>query len=97
MLEQQFDTYERTVYSFFDMFGFLGGIAELFRASGFIVISFFTKRSFYSWMLSRLYQVESTDPREKSLRLESDLSDLNCLRNSKTVAPKRPRTPDDHF
>jgi len=52
------NTYKRIVYSYLVMLGFMGGIAELIIAAGHLLI-FFTKRSYYSWMLNKLYQVES--------------------------------------
>ena len=60
-LDQQIDEHYRTVYSFLDMFGFVGGIFELFKAFGFIFANFFAIRSLYSSIISQLYHIESEE------------------------------------
>ena len=54
VLDQQIEQYKRTVYSFLDMFGFVGGIYELFKIVGEIFSSFFVGRIFYSSILEKL-------------------------------------------
>ena len=53
-LDQQVDQYQRTVYSFLDMFGFVGGIYELIKILGYAIAAFFTKNLFYFSILSNL-------------------------------------------
>ena len=58
-LDPQFDQYQRTVYCFLDMFGFIGGIFGLLKTFGYIFVSYFIKRSFYSSIISKLYHIET--------------------------------------
>ena len=58
-LDPQFDQYQRTVYCFLDMFGFIGGIFGLFKTFGYVFVSYFIKRSFYSSIISKLYHIET--------------------------------------
>mmetsp|Transcript_39700 Transcript_39700/g.45582 ORF Transcript_39700/g.45582 Transcript_39700/m.45582 type:complete len:302 (-) Transcript_39700:372-1277(-) len=68
-LDQQSDQYERTAYSFFDLLAFLGGISELMKGFGFVVMYFFSDFSFYTTVFSKLYQVEVADSDELNLRI----------------------------
>ena len=54
-LDQQINQYQRTVYSFLDMFGFVGGIYELMKIIGNFIIQFFIVREFYSTLLKKLF------------------------------------------
>ena len=58
-LDPQSDLYQRTVYSFLDMLGFIGGIFELLKTFGYLTVSYFIKRNYYSSILSKLYHIES--------------------------------------
>ena len=53
-LDQQVDQYQRTVYSFLDMFGFVGGIYELIKILGYTIATFFTNNLLYFSILSNL-------------------------------------------
>ena len=56
-LDPQVDLYQRTVYSFLDMLGFIGGIYELFRIFGHLWIGYFINKIYYSSILSKLYHI----------------------------------------
>ena len=58
-LDPQVDQYQRTVYCFLDMLGFIGGIFELFKTFGYLLVCYFIKRSFYSSIISKLYHIET--------------------------------------
>jgi len=60
VFSQRYTYYERNVYSFFDMFGVLGGIYELFSIGGYFMVTFITSRIFNNSLLSSLYQVNKT-------------------------------------
>ena len=47
-LDPQVNQYQRTVYSFLDMFGFIGGIFELLKTFGYLLVCYFTKRAYYT-------------------------------------------------
>jgi len=63
VFSQRYTYYERNVYSFFDMFGVLGGIYELFSIGGYFMVTFITSRMFNNSLLSSLYQVNKTSNR----------------------------------
>ena len=60
-LDKESEEYERVVYTFIDMFGFLGGLFDFMFFSGFIFIQFFTENSFFNSAFSKLYQVQEDD------------------------------------
>jgi len=57
VFSQEYTYYERNVYSFFDMFGVLGGIYEMFSIGGYFMVTFITSRMFNNSLLSSLYQI----------------------------------------
>ena len=58
-LDPQIDQYQRTVYCFFDMFGFIGGIFGLFKTFGYLLVCYFIEKAYYSSIISKLYHVEA--------------------------------------
>ena len=58
-LSQQYTNYERTVFTFFDMFGMLGGFFELFSLIGFLFVNRISTNLFNNCLLSSLYQVKA--------------------------------------
>ena len=54
VLDQEVGLYNRTVYSFFDMFGFIGGIFGLAHSVAFIFVQFVADRQFYSFVISKV-------------------------------------------
>ena len=98
-LDPQLDFYQRTVYSFLDMLGFIGGIFELLKTFGYLTVSYFINRNYYSSILSKLYHVESDkivhdfDNKTKNEEIVLALNFGKPLLNSKDqnvsqVAPK---------
>ena len=59
VLDQQNNQYYRSVFSFFDMFAFIGGFYGLFRILGGLLVNFIADRSFNCSVISDLYQIES--------------------------------------
>ena len=57
-LDPQVDQYQRTVYSFLDMLGFIGGIFELLKTFGYLLVCYFIKKEYYSLIISKLYHIE---------------------------------------
>ena len=57
-LDQKTIEYERTVYSFMDMFGFLGGLYDFLYFCGYFCIAFFQTRLFDYTVFSGLYHLE---------------------------------------
>jgi hypothetical protein len=60
-LSQEYDFYERSVFSFSDMFAVLGGVYEIYTIAGGLLVYNFTDKLFYTSLLSSLYQVKSND------------------------------------
>ena len=71
-LDPQIDLYQRTVYSFLDMFGYIGGIFGLLKALGYFTVSFFIKRDYYSSILSKLYHIQDDHSIDKSKNAEKN-------------------------
>ena len=61
--------YERIVYSFIDMFGFLGGLYDFMYITGFIWFMFFQNRVFNFTIFSSLYHVEVEPKEDKSFEI----------------------------
>ena len=60
-MEAREDTYERTVFSFFDLTGLVGGVFEILEITGGVFVSIFAHRLFMFSMLNDLYQVQKND------------------------------------
>ena len=58
-LDQQINQYSRTVYSFWDMLGYIGGIYGLLYSFGNFVFSFFMQKVLHFSLLSNLYHIET--------------------------------------
>jgi hypothetical protein len=59
--DQFSEAYERSVFSFFDLTGNLGGLFEILELSGSLFVGFFAGKIFLYSILSRLYQVDRYD------------------------------------
>ena len=77
-LDPQIDTYQRSVYSFLDMFGYIGGIFGLFKTFGYFVVNFFAQKEYYSSILSNLYHFEADHINEVD-RVKFKIEDLSLL------------------
>ena len=64
-LDSKVNQYYRTSYSFWDMFGYIGGIYGLLKALGYFTFNFLTKRQFYTSVLSELYHVDVVSEENK--------------------------------
>ena len=53
-LDPEIDLYSRTVYSFLDMLGFVGGIFELFKLAGHVISCIFIQKIFYYRVISKI-------------------------------------------
>ena len=58
-LDQQIDQNQRTVYSFLDMLGYLGGIFGVLFKLGMIIVGTISNKSFYASMLPTLFHEDS--------------------------------------
>ena len=59
-IDAQANVYQRTVFSFLDLTGQLGGINEVLVVFGSILTGFFTEKMFNYSVLSKLYQVDNS-------------------------------------
>ena len=74
--DQKFVNYERTVLSFLDCCGFIGGVNEILHLAGMLVVSLVSKRIFALTLLAELYQI-NFDTRDKALQNLNHLSVLH--------------------
>ena len=78
--------YERTVFSFLDGWGLIGGVNEILEISGKLIVSLFSGKIFAFSILSALYQVDLINSTQ---RKETSNSNSNGkLRKSKTQRNK---------
>ena len=61
VLDRKSEEHERVVYTFIDMFGFLGGLFDFMYFFGLISIQFFTENMYFNSVFSRLYQIRKQD------------------------------------
>ena len=66
-LDKNSEEYERVVYTFLDMFGFIGGLFDFFFFSGFILMNFVVENSFLNDIFAQLYQVRTKDENKTQL------------------------------
>ena len=59
-LDKESERYERVVYTFFDMFGYLGGLFDFLYFVGYIFVGYFNNRHYMHKLLSKLYQIEKS-------------------------------------
>ena len=60
-IDQQINQYRRTVYSFFDMFGYIGGIFGMLSTFGQLIVEVFATRIFYARVISHMQDKFSHD------------------------------------
>ena len=70
-LSNQVSQYSRISYSFWDMFGYIGGIYGLLKTIGYFVFKFFINRIFYSTIVSELYCINSEQQNDKFENIEN--------------------------
>ncbi|CAI2377012.1 unnamed protein product [Moneuplotes crassus] len=77
-------SFERTVFSFMEAFGNIGGLFEIIEIAGGFFVGVFSGRMFLFTILSHLYQIEAPDDREeinhrsKSIRMTGTSLDIYC-------------------
>ena len=52
--------FERTVYSFLDLFGYLGGLYDFLLIVGFVFVNNFQEKIYQNLIASNMYQIKST-------------------------------------
>ena len=93
-LARESDHYERVVYSFFDMFGYLGGLFDFCYFIGYLLVWYSNDKYFKYKLLSSLYQVESNtmSPTTKIFDRKLDVSiapkTISTVSNSLAVKSK---------
>ena len=96
-MEAREDTYERTVFSFFDLTGLVGGVFEILELAGGLFVSFFAHKLFMFSMLNDLYQVEKIDsnhgfskviPKTKELKVVKKRTKCDYRVYEETKAPE---------
>ena len=84
VLSRESEQYERVVYSFFDMFGYLGGLFDFLYFVGFIWVEWFNEKYYNLRILTKLYQVEQStmSPMTKLFNEKSDVSIMPKMSNA---------------
>lgn len=72
VLSQEYEEYERTRFTFLDVWGLIGGIFEICRIVGFYTVSFTSSHQFYNSLLSRLYHVEAAEDKSNKVNPKAD-------------------------
>ena len=80
-LSRESEQYERIVYTFFDLFGYLGGLFDFLYFIGYIWVRYFNDKYYIYTMLTKLYQVEQSTMRPTN-KLFNDNVDVS-------IAPKK--------
>ena len=75
-LDVQFDQYQRTVFSVLDLFGYIGGLFQIFKLIGFVLVNYFTGKSFYCSVLSRFL---TKNDRNKKAKYNFDIKSINKM------------------
>lgn len=57
-VDQNYDSYERTAYTFLDWLSDCGGVFESISLIGLLVTFIFTKQMFYSSLISKIYKTK---------------------------------------
>ena len=87
-MEAREDTYERTVFSFFDLTGLVGGVFEILEVVGSILVTFFTHKLFMFSMLNDLYQVQKIDSNHEFSKVIPKTKELRTIKRSAKTAWK---------
>jgi hypothetical protein len=59
-LSQNYDYYEREVFTLFDMFGIIGGVYEILTIVGYFMVKTVSSKLLYQHVLSKLYTVDES-------------------------------------
>lgn len=77
MLSQEYDLYERNVFTLFDMLGLLGGVYEICIITGCFLVNTLTKKLFYSSLLSNLYEINTMEYSEMEVKASATVKPKN--------------------
>ena len=58
--------YSRSVFTFLDLTGNLGGLFEILEIAGSLIVAVFAHKIFLYSLLSRLYQIDTYEPEENN-------------------------------
>jgi hypothetical protein len=78
LLDAKQDTYQRTIFGFFDLTGQIGGLYEIFEVLGGLLVGHFAKKLFLFSLFSRIYKIERPLPSID----DSDISESNGINDS---------------
>ena len=78
-LDQQINEYSRSLYSLWDMLGYIGGIYGHLKTAGYFIFGFLIKQNFYMYIISELYHLEAgLDNRDDNFN-KSEIKNQNCI------------------
>jgi hypothetical protein len=81
VIDPKQETYERVIFSIFDLTGQVGGLYEVFEVVGAFVIGYFTEKLFYYSMFKRIYHVKASIP-------ERNCWEFDQIQKEKTFSKK---------
>ena len=87
-MEAREDTYERTVFSLFDLTGLVGGVFEILEVTGGIFVSFFAHKLFMFSMLNDLYQVQKTSSNYEFSKIIPSTREITAQRKRNKCRPR---------
>ena len=75
--------YERTVFSFLDGWGLIGGVNEILEISGKLIVSLFSGKIFAFSIISALYQVDLTGSNhcKQTVKVNDNSKKIKCPKN----------------
>ena len=78
-------TYQRSVLTFLDWWGFIGGVNEVLHLAGMLLVSLVSGKTFVLSLLSALYQVNKFENRGSNVEVNnlSELDDNKIYRSNK--------------
>ena len=90
-------SYQRSVLTFLDCCGLIGGVNEILRLAGMLIVSFVSAKMFILTALSSLYQVNDVDHNSnvnlnKQTELHQNSVSIASHPNFSTVYPKSHKT-----
>ena len=95
-LDRISDTYQRRVYTFMDLFGFVGGLFEIMSTCGLYFVSYVADRLYHNSVLSNLYQTEVSE-KIKEEKVQSTVGKMLPFGKSQTESEMRYTDPPDNL
>lgn len=90
-IDAEEDSYSRSVFTFLDLTGQVGGLQEIFNIAGALIVGFFTEKLLSLSLVSQLYTYQS------SSKTETDVRTFPKLKTQKAEEFKQPTFKEENF